>query len=161
MRSELTRADIESLLDELDHAMTEAEVTGTIELVGGAAMALVHYDRIGTTDVDAAIHPSSEIIALADAVGARNGLRAGWLNNLAQGFIPPGDTGDAPELVRRGQSLTVTVAGALGARSITQADGETLELAPVVAVEPSVCGRWVLRLDRRCGLPSDHTGDCR
>lgn len=39
-------------MDELDLAMTGQGVTGTIELVGGAAMALAHYDRVGTTDVD-------------------------------------------------------------------------------------------------------------
>ena len=38
--------------------------------LGGAAMALRYYDRIGTTDVDGALYPSPEIIAIADEVGA-------------------------------------------------------------------------------------------
>ncbi|HWJ98405.1 MAG TPA: hypothetical protein VNQ33_09615 [Acidimicrobiales bacterium] len=220
LRTKLTRSDIGVLLDELDEAMTEAEITGMIELVGGAALALAYYDRLGTTDVDGAIYPSPEIIALADEVGARHGLKAGWLNNAAQGFIPPGDTGDEPQTVRQGTSLTVTAAGArtllamklraarpikdaddiafllrecgvtslegakavleemyngeheltergermvlgaLGARSITQADGQVLQLHAVTSLEPVVCGKWAFRLDRRCDLPPDHTGDC-
>lgn len=220
MRSELTRTDIEALLQELDIAMTAATLTGTIELVGGAAMALAYYDRIGTTDVDGAIHPSSEIISLADQIGARHGLKAGWLDNAAQGFIPPGDTGDEPQTISQGTSLTVTVAGAktllamklraarpikdaddiavllrecgvssldgaravldemydgehelsargermvlgaLGAHSITQANGETLDLGPVAPTDRTVCDTWLIRLDRRCKLPPGHAGSC-
>ena len=109
---ELLRADIEALLDELDEAMTNAGIAGSIDLVGGAALALAYYERAGTTDVDGAIHPTTEIVALADEIGSRNGLRPGWLNNAAQGFIPPGDTGDDPQVIRQGSSLTVRVVGA-------------------------------------------------
>lgn len=108
----LTRNDIEALLGELDDEMTARGMTGTVELVGGAAMALAHYDRVGTTDVDGALHPSTEIIEVAEEIAERHGLRADWLNNRAQGFIPPGDTGDEPSVVRQGKSLTTMVVGA-------------------------------------------------
>lgn len=108
---ELTRVDIEDLLRQLDVVMTEAGVAGRVELVGGAALALLHYDRSGTTDVDASLHPAKEIAELADQLAATNGLRTGWLNNAAQGFFPPGDTGEEPEVVFDGASLRVSVAG--------------------------------------------------
>jgi hypothetical protein len=219
-RFELVRTDIEALLDEVDQAMTGAGITGSVDLVGGAAMALRYYDRIGTTDVDGALYPSPEIIAIADEVGARRGLKAGWLNNAAQGFIPPGDTGEDPAVVRQGASLTVRVVGprtllamklrasrpskdaddiavllrecgvtslkgakaildemyhgeeelsvrgerivlgALGAHQIIAADGSILDLPAVGSAEATTCGKWVLRLDRRCRLVPDHKGDC-
>ncbi len=100
------------LLDELDTEMTARDLTGTIELVGGAAMAPAHYNRIGTSDIDGALYPAPELIALAEEIAERNGLPPKWLNNDAQGFIPPGDTGDASRVVRQGRSLTVMAVGA-------------------------------------------------
>lgn len=110
-RIELTRADIEGLLGQLEEAMTAACISGRVELVGGAALALVHYDRAGTTDIDAALHPAKEIRELADGLATANGLRPGWLNNAAQGFFPPGDTDEEPVVVFDGAALRVEVAG--------------------------------------------------
>lgn len=220
LRIELVRSDIEALLDEIDSAMTEAGLTGSVDLVGGAAMALRYYDRIGTTDVDGSVYPSPEIIAIADVVGARHGLKAGWLNNAAQGFMPPGDTGEDPVIARQGTSLTVRVVGpktllamklrasrpskdaddiavllrecgvttldgakaildemydgeeelstrgerivlgALGAHQIMEAGGTIIDLVAVGTAETATCGKWVLRLDRRCGLGPAHAGTC-
>ena len=64
----LVGSDIELLLSELDAAMTAAGIVGQIELVGGAALALAHYDRLSTTDVDGSIHPAPEITEIAAAL---------------------------------------------------------------------------------------------
>lgn len=111
LRVELSRSDIKRLLNELDAAMTAAGLTGRVELVGGAALALVYYDRSGTTDIDGSVHPAQEILELADALAEPNGLKPGWLNNAAQGFFPPGETGEDPKVLIQGESLTVTVSG--------------------------------------------------
>ncbi|MCB0987204.1 MAG: hypothetical protein H6519_01845 [Microthrixaceae bacterium] len=107
----LVGSDIELLLSELDAAMTAAGIVGQIELVGGAALALAHYDRLSTTDVDGSIHPAPEITEIAAGIAKHHGLKTDWLNNAAQGFFPPGDTGEEAEVVLQGESLTVTVAG--------------------------------------------------
>lgn len=139
-RVELVRSDLESLMDELDRAMADQGIVGTIELVGGAAMALAHYDRVGTTDVDGAIAPAEEILALASAIGERHGLRADWLNTAAQGFIPPGDTGDEPQVVRAGRSLTVKVAGARTLLAMKLRAARPIKDADDIAVLLRACG---------------------
>ena len=138
----LTRNDIEVLLDELDDEMSARGVTGNIELVGGAAMALAHYDRVATTDVD-------DIAVL---------LRACDITTLEQAQALMDDMYDGEhEISERGQRM---VLGALGARSIEQASGEPLELEAVAPVRRSECGKLDFRTNQRCAQPVDHDGDC-
>jgi len=75
-------------------------------------MALVHYERAATADVDASFFPPDEVAAPAGDVAARRGLSASWLNSAATAFLPPlADDHEAPVIVDRG-GVTVTAGSA-------------------------------------------------
>jgi hypothetical protein len=92
--------------------LVERRIPARIIIYGGAAMALVHYDRAATRDVDASFFPPDEVAAAAADVAARRGLAADWLNRAATQFLPPVPDGrQAPVIVDRG-GVTVTVGSA-------------------------------------------------
>lgn len=65
-----------------------AGVRARLLLVGGAALSF-YYDRDqGTTDIDAALHPTDEVLAMARKLADDEGLEPDWLNNAAIGFLP-------------------------------------------------------------------------
>lgn len=111
MSLRFTKADIEELLLALGEELTRRGITARLRLVGGAALALNYYDRAGTRDVDASMHPAQAISQAADAVASQMGLHNEWLNDHANAFVPPPDfEDDATEVMRVG-SLIVEVSG--------------------------------------------------
>ena len=101
------RDALEALVDELVGQGVPARLT----VYGGAAIALVHYERAATGDVDASFFPPEEVLAAAGVVGARRGLRADWLNNAATQFLPPVADGQERIVIDRG-GVTVAVGSA-------------------------------------------------
>lgn len=79
----LDRDDLISALSELVAELhAEGEAVG-LRIVGGAALALRHYRRRSTIDLDALhVRPGSDaaVAAAADRIAARRGWDAGWLN---------------------------------------------------------------------------------
>lgn len=79
----LSRVD---LIDALRDLVAELHATGEtvgLRIVGGAALALRHYDRSSTADLDALhVRPGSDAIvaAAADRIAVRRGWDSGWLN---------------------------------------------------------------------------------
>jgi hypothetical protein len=108
--SRLSPDDIRSLLSDLADVLTAEGVEAKVTLVGGAALALAHYDRHGTVDVDALIYPAEEVQRAAREVARLRGLRPDWLNNAAQAFLPVADFGEDPVFVDRYGTLIVDVA---------------------------------------------------
>jgi hypothetical protein len=108
--SRLSPDDIRSLLSDLADVLTAEGVEAKVTLVGGAALALAHYDRHGTVDVDALIYPAEEVRRAAREVARLRGLRPDWLNNAAQAFLPVADFGEDPVFVDRYGTLIVDVA---------------------------------------------------
>jgi hypothetical protein len=85
---DLNREEIESALAELAGQLNARNVKARIYLVGGAVMVLAFDARFSTGDIDGAIHPIEDVLAVAAEIGERRGLGAEWLNNSASQFIP-------------------------------------------------------------------------
>lgn len=104
----LTAAMIKECLLDVAGSLDKRGVSATINLVGGAAIALAHYDRPPTTDVDTFLHPAEEVLAEARRVAGKRHLRPDWLNTAAAQFVPP----DSPPFITLFNSgrVTVTVA---------------------------------------------------
>lgn len=90
-RTELTAADIRSLLRELGRRLRAEGVHATLYIVGGAAIALEMDDRRVTADIDAIFHPEATVDAVATDMAAAHGLRRDWLSQAARAFIPGDD----------------------------------------------------------------------
>ena len=86
--SDLNRDEIESALAELADQLSARNVKAKIYLIGGAVMMLAFDARFSTGDIDGAIHPTDDVLAVAAEIGERRGLGAEWLNNSAPQFIP-------------------------------------------------------------------------
>lgn len=87
---QFTRADIESLLADLDERLASRGIAARIYIVGGAAIALrgITDDR-RTGDVDALLVPEQEVLAAARGVAEARGIRSTWLSAAAKPWIPP------------------------------------------------------------------------
>lgn len=83
MKLSLTRPDLVEALHELIHELRAHSHTGEIRIVGGAALALSHFERDVTQDIDVlnARGGSNEAVAeAARAVAERLNLTEDWLN---------------------------------------------------------------------------------
>ncbi|KQR21309.1 hypothetical protein [Microbacterium sp. Leaf151] len=91
MSGTLTRDDIIDGIRDLILHLREAGSTATIQIVGGAAIALtIDGDRAATVDIDGPITPP-EAVAVAAAEVARNkGWPPDWVNDKAKIFLPDG-----------------------------------------------------------------------
>jgi hypothetical protein len=91
MSGTLTRDDIIDGIRDLILHLREAGSTATIQIVGGAAIALtIDGDRAATVDIDGPIAPP-EAVAVAAAEVARNkGWPPDWVNDKAKIFLPDG-----------------------------------------------------------------------
>ena len=86
--SDLNRDEIESAIAELADQLNARNVKAKIYLVGGAVMVLAFDARFTTGDLDGAIQPTDDVLAVAAEIGERRGLGADWLNNSASQFMP-------------------------------------------------------------------------
>lgn len=107
----LTPDELKDAVEELVDELVAQGVPARLTIYGGAALALVHYQRAATGDVDASFFPPEEVMAAAESVASRLGLRSDWLNDTATQFLPP--TGeDAAEVLIHRSGVTVRVAAA-------------------------------------------------
>jgi hypothetical protein len=105
----LTKADIERHLTDFAETVDQAGISVTIELFGGAAMALAHYDRPPTNDVDGSIRPAELVLKMAADFGRARGLPDDWLNNKAAVQLLPQDRPPATPIIERGR-VTISLA---------------------------------------------------
>lgn len=83
MKLSLTREDLIEALQELIHELRARNLTGEIRIVGGAALALSHFARDVTQDIDALNVRGStneDVAEAARAVAIRLDLNDNWLN---------------------------------------------------------------------------------
>lgn len=108
----LARHDIIDGLKEVADALRVRGVTGTMQLVGGAAIVLtVNANRRLTRDIDAAFAPKVEMERAARIVAERRHWPADWLNDDAAQFLPSG-FGRPAEWVTLYQDATITIQAA-------------------------------------------------
>ncbi len=81
--SDLNRDEMESALAELADQLNARNVKAKIYLVGGAVMVLAFDARFSTGDLDGAMYPTDDVLAMAAEIGERRGVGAEWLNNSA------------------------------------------------------------------------------
>lgn len=87
----LDNDDIIDGLRELIAGAKAANLTGlSVQIIGGAALKLAYFDRAITVDIDARLHPSSELLALAETIATAHGWPDDWLNDKADkaGLLP-------------------------------------------------------------------------
>lgn len=95
----LTRDEIIAALADVVRALTSAGQPATIQLLGGAAIALtIDGDRPPTKDIDAALTPPGVLRAAAATVGRAKGWPENWLDEEATIFLP-NQFGRGPEWV--------------------------------------------------------------
>lgn len=87
MSSALSRDDILRLLHALNEELRAEEVTGHIQMAGGAVMCLAFDARASTRDVDAVFRPSVRVLEAAAKVAAREGVPDTWLNDAVKGYL--------------------------------------------------------------------------
>ena len=85
----LSRDDMIDGLRDLVTRLNQHGSTTSIRIVGGAAM-LLRYDadRRVTPDIDASIHSTVDVEAIAREISRTRGWPEDWLNSHASGFIP-------------------------------------------------------------------------
>lgn len=108
MTAGLGRAEIRSLLEDLDAELARRGAQADVFLVGGAAMALAYDAARSTRDLDAVFLPTDIVRRAAGVVAARHGLSDDWLNDAVKGFVPGPDSNATRYY--DGSALTVDVA---------------------------------------------------
>lgn len=84
----LTKQKMQQLFEDLNEKLKQANITGEICIVGGAAMTLAYNARIATNDIDAVFDPKLDIQVLAMDVGKEHGMDIDWLNDAVKIFLP-------------------------------------------------------------------------
>ena len=91
MFSGLGNDDIVDGLRELIARTNEAGLHGvSVQIIGGAALKLAYFDRAITVDIDARLHPGTEVLVIAEQIAAERGWPNDWLNDSADkaGLLP-------------------------------------------------------------------------
>ncbi|MBD7957478.1 hypothetical protein H9651_07485 [Microbacterium sp. Sa4CUA7] len=87
----MTRDDIIGGLRDVIEHLRAAGKPATIQIVGGAAIALtIDATRSATSDVDGPLTPENELAEVAAKVASARGWPADWLNSKAAFFLPSG-----------------------------------------------------------------------
>ncbi len=90
----LGRAEILALLNEVGCEAERREVSVSIFLVGGAAMALAYSTTRATKDLDGVFEPKQVVYEIAAGIARDHpeyGLSDDWLNDAAKSFLPGDD----------------------------------------------------------------------
>ncbi len=90
----LDRAVILDLLADVAAEAERREVSLSLFLVGGAAMALAYSTSRSTKDLDGVFEPKAIVYEIAATVAANRpelGLPADWINDAAKSFLPGND----------------------------------------------------------------------
>ncbi|WP_285135542.1 hypothetical protein [Microbacterium sp. lyk4-40-TSB-66] len=91
MSGTLTRADIIDGIREIIVRLRAAGNSATIQIVGGAAIALtIDADRPATVDIDGPITPPEDVAAAAAEIARERGWPITWVNDEAAMFLPDG-----------------------------------------------------------------------
>lgn len=87
--SKMNKQDILANLLALDEKLAENNMTGEIDMFGGAVMCLGLDARESTHDIDAMFNPKEDIRQLIAQVAEERNLPSDWLNDGVKGFVSP------------------------------------------------------------------------
>ena len=85
----LDPADVRRILTALVEELALQDGVGSVFVIGGAAMSLLHDERRSTTDIDGWIVSTADVASVVRRVQARWGLEDDWFSAHAQGLLPP------------------------------------------------------------------------
>ena len=105
----MDRDEIDGALRELAQELDDRGVVARIYLVGGAAMVLAYQSRFSTDDVDGSGYPTDEVLAEAEKVAERRGLRPNWLDDSVKVYFPLANEPEWRPVIKVG-SVEVVVA---------------------------------------------------
>lgn len=109
-----TREDVAEALRLLAKELAERGVSSTIQIVGGAALALRHFDRESTRDVDISIRlgDPDAFRDAASVVASRMGWDGDWINDESAKYIPRLGADIAWETIYERDGIVIQVAPA-------------------------------------------------
>jgi hypothetical protein len=130
-------------LSELIAALRLRGVTGRMQIFGGAALALCHFNRGTTVDIDARLRFDADVRESVALIAERRGWGSDWVNDDGASFLPA-----------YGRDVEWT--------EIFEADGLVIEIASAEALlamklragRPGRDGQDIARLMVICGLSS-------
>lgn len=83
------KAELERLIHLFAVKINRAGISGTISLVGGAALSLSYlHDRRATTDIDALLPDDKRISEIIAEMAAEENLDENWINDAAMAYVP-------------------------------------------------------------------------
>jgi hypothetical protein len=129
---EFGREQIEELLEELGRRLHDRDITGSIYIAGGAAVALEFPQRRVTRDIDALFDPARAVREEADAMAAERGLPPTWLSDRVRAFMPVGE--DAGARVFSVPGLNVAVASARYLLAMKMVAGRPQDLHDLILI---------------------------
>jgi hypothetical protein len=141
----LDRGGLIDVLSDLIDALRERGISGRLQIFGGAALALCHFDRGTTTDIDARMRFDADVSGVVAAIAEKHGWDRGsdWLNDAGVLFIPAyGRDVEWVDLFD-GDGLVIQIASA-----------ESLLAMKLRAGRPGRDGQDIARLMTICGLSS-------
>ena len=83
---ELSKEEMLSYFEEINHHLAMEDKHGEILIVGGAALTLVFDARDSTRDVDAIFHPTEDMRKIISNIATDKGLPSDWLNDTVKPF---------------------------------------------------------------------------
>jgi hypothetical protein len=139
----LDRNALMASLSELVAALRLRGITGRMQIFGGAALALCHFDRGTTVDIDARLRFDADVQESVALIAERRGWGSDWLNDDGAFFIPAYGRDVEWIEIFVGDGLVVEIASA-----------EALLAMKLHAGRPGRDGRDISRLMVICGLSS-------
>lgn len=83
------KAELERLIRLFASRLDDAGISGTISLVGGAALSLSYLqDREATTDIDALLPSDLRISEIIAEIAVDENLDKNWINDAAKAYVP-------------------------------------------------------------------------
>jgi hypothetical protein len=106
------RGDIERLLGVLAHRLADAGVTGTISIVGGAAISLEYLvERDATTDIDAILPQHPLVSTVIQEIADEEALNSDWVNDAVTAYVPF-ETSQMWRVIMTVESISIRIATA-------------------------------------------------
>lgn len=83
------KEDIERLVRIFATRLSDAGITGSISLVGGAALSTNYLqDRHSTSDIDALFPCHPDVARIIEEISLEEGLESDWINDAAIAWVP-------------------------------------------------------------------------